>query len=131
MSVVKKIVLTGGPCAGKTSCKSRIFEAILKTGYIPIFISETATDTKISGIDPIKEIISSHSFQLLLAKEQISKENNYIEILEKDEKDFVLIFDRGLLDSKVYIDDKMWENLKNELKLTEADIYKRYDWKKS
>lgn len=127
MSVVKKIVLTGGPCAGKTSCKSRIFEAILKTGYIPIFISETATDTKISGIDPIKEIISTYNFQLLLAKEQISKENNYIEILEKDDNNFVLIFDRGLLDSKVYMDDIMWENLKGELNLTESDIYQRYD----
>lgn len=127
MSVEKRIVITGGPCAGKTSSKSAILEAVLKAGHIPIFIGETATEVKLSGLDPAADILSVLDFQRLLTRLQISKENTYLDELEKSDKKFVIFFDRGVIDNRAYIDDRTWKILLNELNLTEIDIFKRYD----
>lgn len=127
MSVIKKIVITGGPCAGKTSCKSAILESVLKAGYIPIFIGETATEVKLSGIDPCSGILTPFKFQTLLSKLQVAKEDNYLKVLEKAEDKFVVFYDRALLDNKAYMSQKMWETVLDELKMTDLDVFERYD----
>lgn len=127
MAVVKKIVITGGPCAGKTSSKSAILESVLKTGYIPIFIGETATEAKMSGLDPAAGILSMVEFQRFLSKLQIAKEEVYIGELEKSEKEFIIFFDRGLIDNKAYMSKETWDELLRELNLTELEIFKKYD----
>lgn len=127
MSVVKKIVVTGGPCGGKTSSKSAILEAVLKAGYIPIFIGETATEVKLSGLDPVAGMLSVLDFQRFLSKLQIAKEDTYLEELEKSDKKFVVFFDRGLIDNKAYVDEYTWKKLLNQLNLTDVEIFRRYD----
>ena len=39
---ITKIVITGGPCAGKSTAFSRIQEEFTTLGYKVLFISETA-----------------------------------------------------------------------------------------
>ena len=127
MSVIKKIVVTGGPGGGKTSSKSAILEAVLKAGYIPIFVGETATEVKISGLDPVAGVFSVLEFQRFLSKLQIAKEDTYLEELERSDKKFVVFFDRGLIDNKAYVDEETWKALVKELNLTDVEIFKRYD----
>ena len=40
--MVKKIVITGGPCGGKTSSEKWIEEAFTSLGYKVLFIGESA-----------------------------------------------------------------------------------------
>ena len=47
---VCKIVITGGPCAGKTSGMSWIQNAFIERGYRVIFVSETATELITGGV---------------------------------------------------------------------------------
>lgn len=47
-----KIVITGGPCAGKTTAMSWIQNTFTQKGYKVIFMPETATELIGSGIAP-------------------------------------------------------------------------------
>ena len=44
MAEIHKIVITGGPCAGKTTGMSWIQNAFTKLGYRVLFVPETATE---------------------------------------------------------------------------------------
>ncbi|MEI3508038.1 MAG: AAA family ATPase [Bacilli bacterium] len=45
-----KIVLTGGPCAGKTSALSRIEKKLIEQGYHVFVLAESATEFIKGGI---------------------------------------------------------------------------------
>ena len=49
---VTKIVITGGPCAGKTTGMSWIQNAFTERGYIVLFVPETATELISGGVAP-------------------------------------------------------------------------------
>lgn len=49
---ITKIVLTGGPCAGKATVLDRIQKKFSEMGYHVIIIPETATELITSGIAP-------------------------------------------------------------------------------
>ena len=45
---IKKIVVTGGPCAGKSTAMAKIKEELEREGYTVLLVHETATEL-ISG----------------------------------------------------------------------------------
>ena len=49
---ITKIVITGGPCAGKTTAMGRIQREFGKMGYKVLFVSETATELITGGVAP-------------------------------------------------------------------------------
>ena len=53
MKEILKIVITGGPCAGKTSALRRIKERYSKLGFEVVHIPETATELISGGISPM------------------------------------------------------------------------------
>lgn len=50
--IVGKIVLTGGPCAGKTSALTKVEEELTEKGYKVFIVSESATELIRGGIKP-------------------------------------------------------------------------------
>ena len=49
---IKKIVITGGPCAGKITGLSRSRNAFSRMGYRVLFVPETATELITGGVAP-------------------------------------------------------------------------------
>lgn len=49
---ITKIVLTGGPCAGKSTAMSWIQNAFTERGYKVLFVPETATELISGGVAP-------------------------------------------------------------------------------
>ena len=49
---ITKIVITGGPCAGKTTAMSWIQSTFTKKGYTVLFVPETATELITGGVAP-------------------------------------------------------------------------------
>ncbi|MDO5132441.1 MAG: AAA family ATPase [Eubacteriales bacterium] len=72
-SQIRKIVITGGPCAGKTTGMSWIQNTFEKMGYIILFVSEPATEMKTAGITPAR-CSSSLAYQEFQMKLQLEKE---------------------------------------------------------
>ena len=46
---ITRIVITGGPCAGKTTAMSWIQNAFTRDGYLVLFVDETATQLSSGG----------------------------------------------------------------------------------
>ena len=72
---ITRIVITGGPCAGKTTAMSWIQNAFTRKGYQVIFVDETATQLSNGGA-PWKLTRNNREYQyrvtqLMLAKEEV------------------------------------------------------------
>lgn len=128
MKSVSTIVITGGPCAGKTTAKNWIFNYLTKLGYKVIFIDETATQMITGGITPWECITNTHyqlhQLKMQIAKEQIIKEAVYD---LKDVEKVVIICDRGALDNKAYMTQREFDELLERLDLNEITLRDNYD----
>ncbi len=104
-----KIVLTGGPAAGKTTLISRILKEFKQDdGWKVITIPETATDL-ISGfgIRPFGNCVSMLEFQDFVIADQLHKEQLAIKAAQMvPESNVLIIYDRALMDDKAYITDE-------------------------
>ena len=112
---ISKIVLTGGPCAGKTTALTWIDNFFSKRGYSVIFVPETATELILNGISPwtCKTNYDYQSFQMRLQK---YKEQIVEEAAKKLKNDKVLIVcDRGMLDNKAYMKEVEFKRVLKEM----------------
>lgn len=128
---ITKIVLTGGPAAGKTTLISRILhEFKQEDGWRVITIPETATEL-ISGfgIRPFGDCMSMLSFQDFVVADQIHKEKLALQAAEAVPEDNILIiYDRALMDDKAYISDEEFEQVIARFDgRTEASVLAGYD----
>lgn len=132
--MIKRIVLTGGPCAGKTTILSKIEQNLFEMGYKVFVVCESATELINGGITPHNNGVGMLNFQKLILEYQYQKEEIYNEALNfTEDKNIVIIYDRGLLDNKAYINDIEFNELLYELsiqigkRIDEPSILNRYD----
>jgi len=127
MKEIKKIVLTGGPCAGKTTAFSKINEEITKNGYKVLFLQETATELINSGFNAntCKNLLE---FQTMIAKLQLYKEQLFLEFAKNMPYDKILVVcDRGVPDNKAFLGQKDYNKLLKILNKTEIQVRDNYD----
>jgi len=120
------IVLTGGPCAGKTTALSKINEFASGFGYKVISVPETATEIISAGIAP-GPLMSVDDFQRLLMSMQLDKYRLYNKAAEMIGGKTLVVHDRGLLDSKAYMSLQAWQELLQQFNKTEAGIWEMYN----
>lgn len=129
---ITMIVLTGGPCAGKTTARSLITENFSKFGYKVLFVPETATELIDGGIYPSGKKegmgLGGIEFQYELMKLQLAKEEIFRETARKmDAPKVLIVCDRGLFDSLAYITKPELKLVLNKLGLSEIEARDRYD----
>lgn len=123
MSKVPKIVLSGGPCGGKTESLSYIKRELEKFGFNVFVINEAASLVLEQGFNRNK---SAFEFQKAIALKQIEIEEK-IEKLAQKSKNPVIICDRGLMDCRVYLNNDEFLKIKNYLRMSDVDLRDRYD----
>ena len=131
MKKITRIVLTGGPAAGKTTLISRILnEFKQEAGWRVITIPESATDL-ISGfgIKPFGGCMSMLQFPDFVIADQLHKEQLALKAAEVvDEENVLIIYDRALMDDKAYITDEEFAQVLARFDgRTEADVLECYD----
>lgn len=128
--VVKRIVLTGGPCAGKSSSLNLIQDYLIDKGYVVYTVQESATELINSGIKPFGDNkLNLLKFQEVILKYQLDKEQlvEYVAKNYETDKDIVIIYDRSVIDNKAYIGQKDFDSLLNKYNLNELEILDKYD----
>ncbi|MBO5954784.1 MAG: AAA family ATPase [Clostridia bacterium] len=122
-----KIVITGGPCAGKTTGLSYVERELTKIGYKVIFLNETATEIILSGADNTA-FTNNEDFETQIIKLQLEKEKFYEKMCKTlpNEK-VILICDRGVMDCKAYTTDEEFSTILNKLSLEEIQLRDNYD----
>ena len=73
---ISKIVITGGPCAGKSTAMSWVQNAFTQMGYAVLFVPETATELITGGVAPWT-CGTNAEYQKCQLKLQIEKENMF------------------------------------------------------
>ncbi len=132
MGVLKStIVITGGPCAGKTVTILEVKDYLESLGYQVLLLNECATELILAGIKPFGENqVSVFDFQNEVFNLQRYKEKRYLDIIEKlpKESKVIMLLDRGILDSKAYLnDDKLWNKLLDMNNVKEEELGNNYD----
>lgn len=124
---ITKIVITGGPCSGKTTALNWIQNAFSERGYKVLFCPETATALISGGVAPwtCGENVEYQKVQMYLQRE---KENVFVQAAStmKDEK-ILIICDRGQMDNKAYCTDEEFRICLDYLKESEDDLRLNYD----
>lgn len=125
--MITKIVLTGGPCAGKTTTNERIEEFYNKVGYAVFTLPEAATLFIKAGAEFLTQDrnlyfeIHKNMMQFLL-----QMEDSFYRIAEATGKPTLIINDRGAMDISAYMDPEDWKRLLRETGHTEEELMARY-----
>lgn len=95
MQEIRKIVLTGGPCAGKTTAMSWVENAFTEKGYKVLFVPETATELISGGVAPWT-CGSNAEYQMIQMRLQKFKEEMFEQAARTmpDQK-ILIVCDRG------------------------------------
>jgi len=129
---VYKIVITGGPCAGKTTALTRLRERLETAGWRVFVVPEAATLLFHNGAR-FPDFLSLGEggviqFQTQLATLQMHLERTMDAMAKASGTKSVLLCDRGVVDGKAYIDQQGWAMVLDQLGLTEAEVRdRRYD----
>jgi hypothetical protein len=124
---IKKIVVTGGPCGGKSSAVKWIRGAMEAEGWKVLFVDETATQLLGSGV-PLVSFGTNYSFQWCNLRLQIEKEEVFARAARGMEAGRVLLVcDRGAMDNKAYMQPGDFRRLLAETGYTEESLCARYD----
>ena len=124
---ISKIVLTGGPCAGKTTALSWINNHFTERGYKVLFVPETATELISNGVAPWT-CGTNYDYQKCQIKLQKIKEEIFEEAAKtmKEEK-ILIVCDRGALDNKAYMKEAEFKRILKEFGTNETKERDSYD----
>ena len=106
-SPIFRIVLTGGPCAGKSSAMSLIARRLMSLGFQVFLLPETATLVinggglwKHPSQFNIRELIT---FEAAMMKMQMAIEDSFYNLAKACGKPAVILCDRGVMDFCAYM----------------------------
>jgi predicted ATPase len=120
---VTKIVLTGGPCAGKTTALARIVEHFSDIGYYVLTVPEAATLFSQSGVDFLtanKSLFIESERQLM--EFQLEMEDRMERIAKCSDRPSLIVCDRGTMDIRAYMRREMWDALLDSMGKTVVEL---------
>ena len=124
---ISKIVITGGPCAGKSTAMSWIQNAFTTKGYTVLFVPETATEFISGGVAPWT-CGTNVDYQLCQMALQLKKEELFEQAARSMRVEKVLIVcDRAALDNRAYMTDGEFSFVLRTLRLNEVELRDSYD----
>lgn len=124
---ISKVVITGGPCAGKSTAMSWIQNAFTQKGYIVLFVPETATELITGGVAPWT-CGSNADYQKCQMKLQIEKEKIFEQAARTmDNEKILIVCDRGTLDNKAYMDAVEFNMTLDAIETNEVELRDNYD----
>ena len=124
---ISKIVITGGPCAGKSTAMSWIQNAFSKMGYAVLFVPETATELITGGVAPWT-CGTNADYQKCQLKLQLEKEKVFEQAARTMDAEKVLIVcDRGTLDNKAYMNETEFAEAMKSIGSNEVELRDNYD----
>jgi CYTH domain-containing protein/predicted ATPase len=128
MERIVKIVLTGGPCAGKTTALSKIVDKFSAIGFSVIVVPESATLFMSAGVNFNVNRHAFYNTEKVLFNFQVEIENTFEKIANSSDLPTLIIYDRGLMDIAAYLTNDMWQSLIDESGYNKIQIRdKRYD----
>lgn len=128
MNTIKKIVLTGGPCAGKTTALVKVIEHFTSLGYKVFTIPEVPTMFTQSGMNYLtkneKFFFEGEKATFLT---QIELEDSFSRMAETLDQPVIIVCDRGTMDISTYLSADFWNRIISEQGYSNTQLRERYD----
>lgn len=111
--LVPKVVVTGGPCSGKTTCLRRMSDFLSRKGIRVFFAMEAASALLHNGavVGDLASPQCQKAFQEFVLKFQCTVEDMMVNYAMSIGQPAVVICDRGVMDGAAYIDDEQFQHL--------------------
>lgn len=125
---MKKIVLTGGPCAGKTTALVKIMEHFSSIGYKVFIIPELPTLFLQAGMDYLtdnKELF--YEGEKATLEMQIALEDKFLQMAKSVKQPVLIVCDRGTMDISAYMNPVLWNRIISDAKMNNEMLRSRYD----
>lgn len=124
---ISKIVITGGPCAGKTTALSWLQNAFTDKGYTVLFVPETATELISGGVAPWT-CGTNLDYQKCQMKLQLEKEKLFEQAAATMNCEKILIVcDRGAMDNKAYMNEEEFSEVLKSIGGNLTELRDGYD----
>ena len=128
MTDIKKIVLTGGPCAGKTTALVRIIEHFSSLGFKVFTIPEVPTLFTQAGMNYLtKNSAFFYEGEKATLEIQLALEDKFMRMAQQCQKPCVMVCDRGAMDISAYMAPEMWEEITRAVGTSTPQLRERYD----
>ena len=119
------VVISGGPCGGKSTFLAQAREWLEKFDLYPLIISETATELITAGASP--KALGLELFQERLFLYSLDRENHYLEIARgMRRRGVVILCDRGVLDCAAYMGEDAYGKMIGRQGYTQEELMRRY-----
>ena len=128
MPDIKKIVLTGGPCAGKTTALVKITEYFSGFGYKVFNVPEVPTIYSTAGwnyLTPNRGLY--YQGERAILETQLALENQFVRLAEVCTKPVLIVCDRGTMDISAYIKPEEWDEITAMAGTSPNELLERYD----
>ena len=127
MKEIRKIVITGGPCAGKSTAMGWIQQTFSRQGYTVLFIPETATELISGGVAPWT-CGTNLDYQRCQIQLQLEKERIFLQAaMTMPGEKFLIVCDRGLMDNLAYMTEEEFSLILREQNLSRNEVLGSYD----
>lgn len=128
MGNITKIVLTGGPCAGKTSALVRVIEHFSSLGFKVFTIPEVPTLFTQAGMDYLtKNRGFFYEGEKATLEIQLLLEDKFTRMAQECPGDSLIICDRGTMDISAYMAPETWEEITRAVGTSTPELRQRYD----
>ena len=128
MPDIKKIVLTGGPCAGKTTALVKITEYFSGFGYKVFNVPEVPTIYSTAGwnyLTPNRDLY--YQGERAILETQLALEDQFMKLAEVCEKPVLVVCDRGAMDISAYIKPEEWDEITRMAGTNSEALRQSYD----
>ena len=126
--MIRKIVLTGGPCAGKTTALVRVIEHFNSRGFKVFCVPEVPTIYSLAGwnyLTPNRQLYFEGERAIL--ETQLALEDHFMRLASVCAKPVLIVCDRGAMDISAYIAPEEWESICGEADTNSNVLRERYD----
>ena len=128
MSEIKKIVLTGGPCAGKTTAMVRIIEHFTSLGFKVFTIPEIPTIFSQAGMNYLTDNKGLfYEGEKATLELQLGFEDRFMRMAAECHEPTIVVCDRGAMDISAYMQPEMWEEITAAVGTSTPELRQRYD----
>ena len=128
MSEIKNIVLTGGPCAGKTTAMVRIIEHFTSLGFKVFTIPEIPTIFSQAGMNYLTDNKGLfYEGEKATLELQLGFEDRFMRMAAECHEPTIVVCDRGAMDISAYMQPEMWEEITAAVGTSTPELRQRYD----
>ena len=128
MKDIKRIVLTGGPCAGKTTALVRVIEHFSGLGYKVFTIPEVPTMFTQAGMNYLTDNPDFfYEGEKATLEIQLALEDKFMKMAQACKAPAVIVCDRGTMDISAYMKPDTWLEITKAVGTSTPQLRGRYD----